>query len=223
MSLVAEHREPEVSVRLREYLGADPNEMPTTGAQFPLGEGTPIALVLARGGDHPMRPASLRLEGVSPVRRACRGCWGGCAAMREHNMFRGRIISLHQHEPGGAVGVEFHAVPAVERDEVILPKGTLERLERHTIGITQSAERLRAAGCGHLKRRVLLHGPPGAGKTLSTRYLLHAMAARTTILLTGRGLGLVEQALAIGRGLAPATFVLEDIDLVAAERTKSVR
>lgn len=148
MSLVAEHREPEVSVRLREYLGADPNEMPTTGAQFPLGEGTPIALVLARGGDHPMRPASLRLEGVSPVRRACRGCWGGCAAMREHNMFRGRIISLHQHEPGGAVGVEFHAVPAVERDEVILPKGTLERLERHTIGITQSAERLRAAGCG---------------------------------------------------------------------------
>jgi ATP-dependent 26S proteasome regulatory subunit len=50
-------------------------------------------------------------------------------------------------------------------------------------------------------------------------YLLHAMAGRTTILLTGRGLGLIEQALAIGRDLAPATFVFEDIDLVAAERT----
>lgn len=50
-------------------------------------------------------------------------------------------------------------------------------------------------------------------------YLLHAMAGRTTILLTGRGLGLIEQALAIGRELAPATFVFEDIDLVAAERT----
>lgn len=45
------------------------------------------------------------------------------------------------------------------------------------------------------------------------------MADRTTILLTGRGLGLVEQALGIGRDLAPATFVFEDIDLVAAERT----
>ena len=50
-------------------------------------------------------------------------------------------------------------------------------------------------------------------------YLLRAMPGRTTILLTGRGLGLIEQALAIGRELAPATFVFEDVDLVAAERT----
>jgi len=50
-------------------------------------------------------------------------------------------------------------------------------------------------------------------------YLLHAMADRTTILLTGRGLGLIEQALGISRDLAPSTFVFEDIDLVAAECT----
>ncbi len=62
-------------------------------------------------------------------------------------------------------------------------------------------------------------GPPGTGKTLSVMYLLHAMPGRTTILLIGRGLGLIEQALAIGRELAPATFVFEDIDLVATERT----
>ena len=36
---------------------------------------------------------------------------------------------------------------------------------------------------------------------LSTMYLLHAMAGRTTILFTGRGLGLIEQALGIGRDL----------------------
>jgi len=295
MTLVAEQRESEVGVRLREHLGADPKEMPTTGAEFPLTEqanlqlaldavigdadllglttrhmgfgsigvaeilagqgmtgpislgpvhyvdvevgdgrviqcvdsglfllshgGAPVALVLARGGDHPMRPSSLRLEGVSPVRGTVSGLLGKLrAAMREHNVFRGRIISLHQHEQGGGVGVQFHALPTVPRDGVILPPGTLERLERHTIGITESAERLRSAG-RHLKRGVLLHGPPGTGKTLSTMYLLHAMAGRTTILLTGRGLGLIEQALAIGRQLAPATFVFEDIDLVAAERT----
>ncbi len=101
---------------------------------------------------------------------------------------------------------------------MILPPGTLERLERHAIGIAEQADVLRAAG-RHLKRGVLLHGPPGTGKTLSVRYPLHAMPGRTTILLTGRGLGLIEQALAIGRELAPATFVFEDIDLVAAERT----
>ena len=295
MSLVAEERESEVAVRLREHLGTDPKGLPTTGAEFPLaehpnlqlaldavlgdaelvgfttrlmgfgsiglaeivaglgmagpisfgpvryvdvevGDGrvvqcvesalllavheeAPLALVLSRGGDHPMRPSSLRLEGASPAPGAVSGLLRELrAAMREHNVFRGRIISLHQDEHGGSVGVQFHAVPTVTRTDVILPEGTLERLERHTLGITQSARRLRAAG-RHLRRGVLLHGPPGTGKTLSTMYLLHAMAGRTTILLTGRGLGLIEQALGIGRDLAPATFVFEDIDLVAAERT----
>ncbi len=295
MSLVAEERESEVAVRLREHLGTDPKGLPTTGAEFPLAEHAnlqlaldavlgdaelvgfttrlmgfgsiglaeivaglgmagpislgpvryvdvevgdgrvvqcvesalllavheeaPLALVLSRGGDNPMRPSSLRLEGVSPAPGAVSGLLRELrAAMREHNVFRGRIISLHQDEHGGSVGVRFHTVPTVARTDVILPEGTLERLERHTLGITQSARRLRAAG-RHLRRGVLLHGPPGTGKTLSTMYLLHAMAGRTTILLTGRGLGLIEQALGIGRDLAPATFVFEDIDLVAAERT----
>ena len=71
---------------------------------------------------------------------------------------------------------------------MILPEGTLERLERHTLGITQSARRLRAASW-HLRRGVLLHGPPGTGKTLSTMYLLHAMAGRTTIVLMVAGSG----------------------------------
>jgi hypothetical protein len=297
MSFAAEHTESEVTVRLREHLGADPKELPTTGAEFPLTEranlqlaidavlsdaemvgfttrherfgsiglaelvagqgmmpgpisfgpvryndvevgdgrviqciasallltereGDAVAFVLSRGGDHPMAPSSLKLEGISPkhgvvseVLREVR------AAMREHNVFRGRIISLHQHgQHHETVSVQFHSVPTVERDGVILPDGTLERLERHTVGMTRVAGRLRSAG-QHLKRGVLLHGPPGTGKTLSVTYLLHAMAGRTTILLTGRGLGLIEQALAIGRELAPATFVFEDIDLVAAERT----
>ena len=295
MSFAAEHKESEITVRLREHLGADPKELPTTGADFPLTEhanlqlaidavlsdaeivgftarhagfgsvglaelvagqgmtgpisvgpvqytdvevgdgrviqcvasamflttyeGEAVALVLSRGGDHPMAPSALKLEGVSSrhgmvseLLRELR------AAMSERNVFRGRIISLHRHGHQETVIVQFHAVPAVQRDGVILPPGTLERLERHTIGMSRMTERLRSAG-QHLKRGVLLHGPPGTGKTLSVMYLLRAMAGRTTILLTGRGLGLIEQALAIGRELAPATFVFEDVDLVAAERT----
>jgi cell division protease FtsH len=295
MSFVAEHKESEVSVRLREHLGGDPKELPTTGAEFPMAEqanlqlaidavlgdaaivgfatrhmgfgsvglaeivagqammgaisvgpvqyadvevgdgrviqcivsalflavhrGSAIALVLSRGGDHPMAPSSLKLEGVSAspgmiseLLRELR------SAMREHNVFRGRIISLHQRGQHETVSVQYHALPSVTRESVILPAGTMERLERHTVAITERADRLRSAG-QHLKRGVLLHGPPGTGKTLSVMYLLHAMAGRTTILLTGRGLGLIEQALAIGRELAPATFVFEDVDLIAAERT----
>jgi hypothetical protein len=182
-------------------------------------DGAPVALMLSRSAEHPMAPPALKLDGVSPepgavseLLRALR------TAMREQSVFRGHIISLHQGGDRSAIDVQFHAVPAVERAGVILPEATLARLERHTIGIAANADRLRTAG-RHLKRGVLLHGPPGTGKTLTIMYLLRAMAGRTTVLLTGRGLGLIEQALAIGRELAPATFVFEDIDLVATERT----
>jgi len=47
------------------------------------------------------------------------------------------------------------------------------------------------------------------------------MRDRTVLLLTGRGLGLIEQSCAMARLLQPATVVLEDVDLVAEERTRN--
>jgi hypothetical protein len=180
-------------------------------------DGMPTALVISRT-ERPFGGAALKFEGISPAPEAVQATLDDLrAAMRVHNVFRGRVISLHAHDDQ-SVSVQFHALADVPRDAVILPDGTLERLERHALGIAEHAERLRAAG-RHLKRGVLLHGPPGTGKTLSVNYLLGAMAGRTTILLTGRGLGLIEQALAIARDLAPATVVFEDVDLVAGERT----
>jgi hypothetical protein len=180
-------------------------------------DGAPTALAISRS-ERPFGGAALRFEGISPVPGAVQATLDAVrAAMRVHNVFRGRVISLHAHEDQ-SVSVQFHALPDVRRDAVVLPEGTLERLERHALGIAEHAERLRASG-RHLKRGVLLHGPPGTGKTLSVNYLLGAMAGRTTVLLTGRGLGLIEEALAIARDLAPATVVFEDVDLVAGERT----
>jgi hypothetical protein len=177
----------------------------------------PVALAVSQG-QRAFGGGMLRLEGVSPDRDAVSALLRELrAAMREHNVFRGRVISLHA-DPDEAVRVIYHAVPPVPREGLILPVGTLERLERQALGISAQASALRAAG-RHLKRGVLLHGPPGTGKTLSVSYLIGAMPGRTTVLLTGRGLGLIEPAFAIARELAPATVVLEDIDLVAAERT----
>jgi ATP-dependent Zn protease len=160
----------------------------------------------------------LRLEAISPLEGAVSELIRDLrAAMREKNVYRGHVVSLHGGDDQG-VSVQFHQLPEVERAAVVLPPGTLERLERHTLGVAEHAERLLAAG-RQLKRGVLLHGPPGTGKTLSVNYLLRAMPGRTTVLLTGRGLGLIEEAVALARDLTPATVVLEDVDLVAAERT----
>jgi hypothetical protein len=189
----------------------------TMGMYLAHHDGAPVALVLSRG-ERPWGGTALKIEGASPDADAVQALFADIrAAMREHNVYRGKVISLHQHEDR-AVLVQFHRLPDVARDAVILPDGTLERLERQAIGVAREAEKLRAAG-RHLKRGVLLHGPPGTGKTLSVTYLLGAMPGRTSVLLTGRGLGLIEQAVGIARELAPATVVFEDVDLVAGERT----
>jgi len=189
----------------------------TAGIYLARHQDAPIVAVLSRT-DRPFGEHALKLECVSPDRQAVPRLLADVrAAMREHNVFRGKVISLHQRRDH-SVAVRFHAVPTIRRDGVVLPPGTLERLERHALGIAEQGERLRASG-RPLKRGVLLHGPPGTGKTLCVGYLVGATPGRTTVLLTGQGLGLIEQAVAIARELAPATVVFEDIDLVATERT----
>ena len=125
--------------------------------------GAPVALLFSRAAQRPMGASGLRVEGVSPDREAVQALLADIrAAMREHNVYRGKIISLHQRQDH-SVGVQFHAVRGVERDAVILPDGILERIERHTVGIAAQVERLRGVH-HHVKRGVLLHGPPGTAR-----------------------------------------------------------
>jgi ATP-dependent 26S proteasome regulatory subunit len=49
-------------------------------------------------------------------------------------------------------------------------------------------------------------------------YLAGAISDRTVLLMTGRGLGLLEQSCALARTLQPSTVILEDVDLIAEER-----
>ena len=79
-------------------------------------------------------------------------------------------------------------------------------------------DRLRAAG-QHLKRGVLLYGPPGTGKTHTVRYLLSQLREVTAFILSGQALGLVGQACGLARLLQPSIVILEDVDLIAADRS----
>jgi ATP-dependent 26S proteasome regulatory subunit len=91
-------------------------------------------------------------------------------------------------------------------------------IELHTVEFARHADALRDAG-RHLRRGLLLHGPPGTGKTLSTTYLISRLEERTVVILTGAALGLIGDACSIARDLQPSMVVLEDVDLVAQERT----
>ena len=113
--------------------------------------------------------------------------------MREHNVYRGKVLSFGGEHPFRPAPVSVRALPAVPRDRIVLPERALERIERHTAGLARHRDRLRASG-RHVRRGLLLHGPPGTGKTLSVMYLAGLMPERTVILLTGRTLGAVGMA-----------------------------
>jgi hypothetical protein len=142
--------------------------------------------------------------------------------MVEHNVYRGKMLALEGGEEGpyGAVSVRFLSRPSTARDDIVLPESLLDTIDLNTVEFSRVRERLAQSGM-HLRRGLLLHGPPGTGKTLTVGYLAGALADRTVVVLTGASLGLVSTACAMARDLHPAMVVLEDVDLVAAERTFS--
>jgi hypothetical protein len=146
------------------------------------------------------------------------------AAMGRLNVYRGHVISLSpgQFGPGPQTLIAFHTVPAVAREDVILSEGLLDRVERHTVVFAEQAERLLGAGRS-LKRGILLYGPPGVGKTLTVMYLIGRMPGRTVLLTTGLGMGMIQPVAQLARMLAPSMVVLEDVDLIAQERTQPYR
>jgi len=137
------------------------------------------------------------------------------------NVYRGHTITLSsgmQIGPGPQTLVQFQPVPRVAREDVVLPAGLLERIERQTIVFSEHAEDLLRSGRS-LKRGLLLFGLPGTGKTLTVMYLIARMPERTVLLTTGSGMGLIQTVASMARQLAPSMIVLEDVDLVAQERT----
>ena len=140
------------------------------------------------------------------------------ALMRERNVYRGKVVAFGGSHPFRPAPLTVRSLPEVRREAIVLPAGTLERIERHTVGFARHREALRAGG-RHIKRGLLLHGPPGTGKTLTIMHLASLMPERTIVLLTGEALGHIEAACQLARSLEPAMVVMEDVDLVALERS----
>jgi ATPase family associated with various cellular activities (AAA) len=137
--------------------------------------------------------------------------------IREHNVFRGQVLSFTTSEHHGNDLVSFLPRPAVTAEDVVLPDGVLQTIEQHIAGIGEWSRELLEAG-QHLKRGLLLHGPPGTGKTHTVRYLTTRLGGTTVILLTGTSIRFIDQAAALARRLQPSMVVLEDVDLVGMDR-----
>lgn len=182
-------------------------------------QGAPVA-VMQRNGNLQTGSPNVNLAVLAAERSAAAAVLAAVHEdLRSNSVLRGQVVSLG-FDPYGqsGAGVTFLERPELSRAEVILPNGVLDRVRSHVLGIAGHRSRLQAAG-QHLKRGVLLYGPPGTGKTHTVRHLLSQSPGTTAVLLTGAALGAVEQAASLARAMAPSLVVLEDIDLVAEDRS----
>jgi hypothetical protein len=164
----------------------------------------------------------LKVEVAGLPVEAAQGVLAELDALRsELNVYRGHMLDVSLG-PMGDVVLGFAIAPGLTRDDVVLPGVVLDRIERHALGVAAHRDALLAVG-QHLKRGLLLYGPPGTGKTHTTRYLLGQMTGYTRLVLTGRSLVAVGPVTELARALQPAVVVLEDVDLVAEDRSMGPR
>ncbi|HEY1572948.1 MAG TPA: ATP-binding protein [Pseudonocardiaceae bacterium] len=135
-----------------------------------------------------------------------------------HDVVRGQVVAFGVSEFRGNELVTFLPRPTLTEQQVVLPDGVLAGIEEHILGVAEHAERLLAAG-QHLKRGLLLYGPPGTGKTHTVRYLAGRLPHTTVVVLTGAAMRYINQAAALARRFQPSMVVLEDVDLVANDRS----
>lgn len=134
--------------------------------------------------------------------------------------YRGRIISLEGHiDPmGGGSMVKVHRLAKVNRDDVILPQKTLATLDRNVAGFMKVRDQLKALKF-QARKGLLFYGPPGTGKTYTIHYLASQLPNHTTLLITAEQVGLLDEYFKLARFLQPSMMVIEDVDLIARERT----
>lgn len=187
---------------------------------FLMNDGTRRAATLLRGPNPHQGPMEeARIETIAPDPAYGREILAELRRLAvEHSVLRGQVLALGPGEGQQYGGLRFVPRPTLTRDQLVLPEPVLAKIEGHVFGIAAERARLKQAGL-HLKRGVLLYGPPGTGKTHTVRFLLAHQPEVTAFVLSGQALAFVAQACGLARLLQPSMVILEDIDLIAPDRS----
>lgn len=130
---------------------------------------------------------------------------------------RGRCLQVRgDHDSINVTPID---VPRARRDEVIVSKAVWRELDLNVSALFSRRELLTKLGLG-TNRGMLLLGPPGTGKSALCRVLAAELVGDVTVVFCdaraiGARMGEVYRELT---RLAPALVVLEDLDLVVANR-----
>jgi hypothetical protein len=135
--------------------------------------------------------------------------------------YRGKVISLEGgvDYTGRAGSVKVHPLSRVCREDVILPQKTITLLDSNLAGFIRVRRGIRDMGLS-AKKGLLFYGPPGTGKTHTLHYLASELPDHTTLLITAEQVVLLEHYFKLARFLQPSILIVEDVDLIARERTQ---
>lgn len=111
-----------------------------------------------------------------------------------------------------------------DRGDVILPDRVWRDLDRHVVGVFRSQDRLAAAGLS-TNRGVLLHGPPGVGKSAAVRALAASLVGEVTIIMCQSNVVIrsIESLYDELDRLAPALVIIDDFDRIAPSGGEQMR
>lgn len=143
------------------------------------------------------------------------------------SIYRSRVLAL-RFEPAGRdefgdveqppqLRVLFAPEPQLSDIDLVMDDSVRQLLWRNVIDLHLRSDLLKAHGVP-IRRGVLLHGPPGTGKSFACRYICAKLPHITRIVVAGSALQQVAAVFALARMLQPALVILEDVDLVFTAR-----
>jgi ATPase family associated with various cellular activities (AAA) len=143
------------------------------------------------------------------------------------SIYRNRVLAL-RFEPAARdqygdveqperLRVLFAPEARVAEADVVMDEDVRRLLWRNVIDLHRRRDLLKAHGVP-VRRGVLLHGPPGTGKTFACRYLCAQLPDTTRIVVAGSALQQVPAIFSLARLLQPSLVILEDVDLVFTTR-----
>ncbi len=146
---------------------------------------------------------------------------------KQNSIYRNKILQLAYEtakkdeygdvEKPERFQVVFSSIEPVRDQDIVLSEEHLRVLQRNVVDLHTRREILATNGVP-ARRGVLLHGPPGTGKTFACRHLCHRMPDVTRIFVTGSSLLNVGLIFAFARLFQPSVLFLEDVDLIFSSR-----
>ena len=135
--------------------------------------------------------------------------------------YRGHVLDVGANVADRNLTVRAITPPTDHRDDLVLPNRVWRDIDRNVHGLLRNRRLLASLDLG-VNRGVLLHGPPGTGKTQLVRTIIAELAGQVTALLLRPDAmrSRLAEAYRLAQQLAPSIVALEDVDLIVGHRNE---